>query len=90
MRSSPRFLVASRSGGNGEWVADEPDPEGSDESVSVNRSEPSRVDDGAEITVHLKVSYKTILLVIVVLDLVHLSIREIYSSSWFEQLLGLN
>jgi hypothetical protein len=89
MRSSPNCLVVSRSGGNGEWHADEPDPEGSDKSVSIRRSERPGSSDGAEVTVHLKVGYKTVLLVVVVLDLVHLSIREIYSSSWFEQLLGL-
>jgi len=47
-------------------------------------------DDGAEINVHVRVGYKTVLLVVVVFDFVHLSIREIYSAGWFEQLLGLS
>jgi hypothetical protein len=44
--------------------------------------------DGAEFTVHLKVGYKTVLLVVVIFDLVHLSIREIYSSGFAEQVLS--
>jgi hypothetical protein len=89
MRSSPRFLVASRSGGDDGWDSDKPPPEGEGQSFSIHRPERPLGDEGAEVTVHLKVSYKTILLVVVVLDFLHLSIREIYSSSWFEQLLGL-
>jgi hypothetical protein len=89
MRSSPSFLVVSRSGEDGEWRPDEPDPEGKDKSVTIRRSERPRNDDGAEVTVHLKVGYKTVLLVVVVFDLIHLSVREIYNSSWIEQLLGL-
>jgi hypothetical protein len=89
MRSSPKFLVESRSGGNGEWSPDKPDPEGSDKSVSFRRSE--RLDeqnDGAEVTVHLKVGYKTVLLVVIVFDLVHLSVRELWNASFVEQLFG--
>lgn len=81
--------MVSRSGGNGEWVPEESDPEGSDKSVTVRRSEHPRGDNGAEITVHLRVGYKVVLLTVVVFDLVHLSLRELVNASWFEQLLGL-
>jgi len=90
MRSSPRFLVASRSGGNGEWHSDKPDPEGSDKSVTIHRSERPGSGDGAEIAVRLKIGYKTVLLVVVVFDFIHLSFREITNAAWFEQLLGLS
>jgi hypothetical protein len=90
MRSSPNSLVESRSGGNGEWTPDEPDPKGSDKSVSIRRSERSGSDDSAEITVNLKVGYKVVLLIVVVFDLVHLSIRELINSSWIEQMFGLS
>jgi hypothetical protein len=82
--------VVSRSGGNGGWSADEPSPEGEDKSVSIRRSEPPGRGDGAEINVRLRVGYKTVLLVVVVFDLVHLSFRELFNSSWVEQLLGLS
>ena len=58
MRSSPSSLVENRSGGNGEWRPDEPDPKGSDKSVTIRRFERPPPDDGAEVTVHLKVGYK--------------------------------
>jgi hypothetical protein len=90
MRSSPKFLVASRSGGNGEWSPDEPPPEGGDKSVTIRRSESARAGDGAEVTVHLKIGYKTVLLIVVVFDLVHLSLREFFNASWVEQILGLS
>jgi hypothetical protein len=90
MRSSSSFLAENRSGGNGEWTPDPPDPKGKDKSVSIRRSEhPLPSDDGAEVTVHLKVGYKTVLLVVVVFDLVHLSMRELVNATWFEQMLGL-
>jgi hypothetical protein len=89
MRSSPNSLVESRSGGNGEWSPDQPDPKGSDKSVTIRRSERPDSGEGAEVTVHLKVGYKTILLVVVIFDLVHLSVRELVNTTWFEQLLGL-
>jgi len=77
----------SRSGENGEWSADEPDPEGPDKSVTIRRAERPEPGDGAEIAVRLKVGYKTVLLVVVVFDFVHLSFREIVNTSWFEHLL---
>ena len=89
MRSSPSSLVENRSGGNGEWRPDEPDPKGSDKSVTIRRFERPPPDDGAEVTVHLKVGYKTVLLVVVVFDLVHLSVRELINTTWFENLFGL-
>jgi len=65
----------------------EPNSEESGEKVSFRRPEPPDRDDGAEISVRLKVGYKTVLLVVVVFDLVHLSIRELINTSWFEHLL---
>lgn len=88
MRSSPRSLAENRSGGNGEWTPDKSDPEGSDKSVSISRSELPRADDGADITVRLKIGYKTVLLVVVVFDLIHLSMRELVDSSWIQNLFG--
>jgi len=44
-------------------------------------------DGGAEVSVRLKVGYKTVLLVVVIFDFVHLSFREIVNTSWFEHLL---
>jgi hypothetical protein len=81
--------VENRSGGNGEWSPDEPDPKGSNKSVSIRRSERPAPEDGAEVTVHLKVGYKTVLLVVVIFDLVHLSVRELVNATWFEELFGL-
>lgn len=90
MRSSPRFLAENRSDGHEGWVPDEPDPEGSDKSVSIRRAEPPRMDDGADITVRLKVGYKTVLLVVVVFDLIHLSVRELVDSGPIRNFLGLD
>jgi len=87
MRSSPRFLVASRSGENDGPSEDNSGLEGPKVSPVVHRSEHPRPDDGAEVTVHLKVGYKTVLLVVVVFDFIHLSLRELVNSSFVEQLL---
>nr|QDH88894.1 MAG: hypothetical protein H2RhizoLitter494206_000003 [Leviviridae sp.] len=87
MRSSPSFLVESRSGGDGEQNSDEPGPKGPDKSLSIHRPERPEPGDGAEVSVRLKVGYKTVLLVVVVFDFVHLSFREIVNTSWFEHLL---
>jgi hypothetical protein len=46
-------------------------------------------ESGAEVTVHLKVSYKTVLLVVVVFDIAHTSLREIFSSNLIENLFSL-
>jgi hypothetical protein len=90
MRSSPRFLVASRSGEDDDRHPTEPVSKEQDTKVSVRHSERSGTDDGAEVTVHLKVGYKTVLLVVVIFDLVHLSVRELINSSWIENFLGLS
>jgi len=82
--------VASRSGEEDSVQVGEQLPEGGRSSPGSRLLGHSDSDSGAEITVHLKLGYKTVLLVVVVFDLVHLSIREIYSASWFEQLLGLS
>jgi hypothetical protein len=78
--------VESRSGGDDQRNSDKSDPKGPDASLSVSRLERPREGDGAEVTVHLKVGYKTVLLVVVVFDLVHLSLREAFNATWFEQL----
>lgn len=88
MRSSLRFLAASRSGGNGEWVPDESKAEAEDKSISIRRSEHPGGGDGADVTIRVKVGFKTILLVVVIFDLVHLSIREILDFTFIENLLG--
>ena len=48
----------------------------------VLRSALQKDDGGAEITVHLKVSYKTILLAVVIFDVIHLSLREFIDAGW--------
>jgi hypothetical protein len=78
--------VESRSGGDDRQSSDKPSPKGPDASISVSHPERPREGDGAEVTVHLKVGYKTVLLVVVVFDLVHLSLRELVNATWFEQL----
>jgi len=79
----------SRSGGDDKHLREKPTPEGGGLSVSASRPGSHGEDDGAEVTVHLKVGYKTVLLVVVIFDFIHLSFREITNASWFEQLLGL-
>jgi hypothetical protein len=79
--------VESRSGGSDEQPSsDKSDPKGPDASVDFRRSERPREGDGAEVTVHLKVGYKTVLLVVVIFDLVHLSLREVVDATWFQNL----
>lgn len=90
MRSSPKFLVESRSGESDSRKDEGSLPEGRNSSLSVSRSERPRTDDGAEINVRLRVGYKTVLLAVVIFDLVHLSLRELINASWFEQLFGLS
>jgi len=80
--------VVSRSGEN-DGSEGGPNPEGKGTRLHFRHPERPGEDDGAEVTVHLKVSYKTLLLVVVVFDLVHLSLREFFDASWFQQLLGL-
>jgi len=46
-------------------------------------------DEENEFTVHLRVGYKTVLLVMVVFDFLHLSIREIVDTNVIEHLLGV-
>jgi hypothetical protein len=89
MRSSPSFLVESRSGGDDEQVVEPSVLKDQMALFSVRRPERPQPDDGAEIAIRLKVGYKTVLLVVVVFDLVHLSLRELIHATWFEQLLGL-
>jgi len=90
MRSSPKFLVASRSGkGEGQDVTSEKAPERVVKLVSGLRSgRPDRA-DGIDADVRLKVGFKTILLVAIVFDLINNSTRELLGSTWIEKLLGL-
>jgi hypothetical protein len=76
--------VANRSG---EHVSSSPEPKGSGRGIRAKRL--GSPEDGFEATVHLKVSYKTVVLVAVVFDIIHLSIRELFSSSLGEQFLSL-
>jgi|SwirhirootsSR2_FD_contig_123_28409_length_1778_multi_3_in_1_out_0_3 hypothetical protein len=46
-----------------------------------------REDNGAEVTVHLKVGYKTILLAVVLFDVVHLSVRELIDADWMSNII---
>jgi len=80
--------VESRSGKVGEDSA-APTLKGARAALSYRRPGQPSDSDGAEVTVHLKVGYKTVLLVVVVFDLVHLSVRELFNSSFIEQLLGI-
>jgi hypothetical protein len=85
-------LVASRSGGD-EGVENPTEAESNDKasfgSSFLRLARPPGDEDGAEVTVHLKVGYKTVLLVVVVFDLVHLSIRELFGSGFVGQLASL-
>lgn len=90
MRSSPNYLVVSRSGGDVVPDSAEPSSEEVGNAIRVRRPQRPGMGDGAEVTVHLKVGYKTVLLVVVVFDLIHLSFREVINSSLIEHLwLGL-
>jgi len=79
--------VVSRSGGDDPAVREATDPKGLEASRLVGRLERPRGGDGAEIAIRLKVGYKTVLLVVVVFDLVHLSLREIINTNLVEHLL---
>jgi hypothetical protein len=84
MRSSPSFSVASRRGAEGEPPQAD-DPKGS----KLKRlTLPRQTDDHNELTINLKVGYKTVLLIVVVFDLVHTSIRELVNSEMIMNLLG--
>jgi hypothetical protein len=69
-------------------VANRSDAHASDESLPSQdekhrlRAALEREDNGAEVTVHLKVGYKTILLAVVLFDVVHLSVRELIDADW--------
>lgn len=86
MRSSPKLLVVSRSEGNGQ-SPESHEPEGSERSrISIrSRRDP---DENNEIAIRIRVSYKTLLLVIVIFDVLHRSINLVIDSSFFENLLG--
>jgi hypothetical protein len=76
-------LVASRSDGDG---FDGPDDVSSEEPKSKGltiRSGRPDGEEGAEFTVHVKLGYKAILLVVVFFDLIHLSVREIINRDLF-------
>jgi hypothetical protein len=81
-------LVVSRSDGDGGSLDEQSGPEGSGRKLEVHHSEPPRGGDGAEINVRLRVGYKTVLLVVVVFDIVHLSLREFVDWTVVENFLG--
>jgi hypothetical protein len=87
MRSSPKFLVASRSGGDVPDTSQDSSPEGLETPRVSGHLERPRGGDGAEIAVRVAVGYKTVLLVVVIFDLVHLSLREILNTNLVEHLL---
>jgi len=74
--------VASRSS---EHTSDESTP--SQEAKHRVRAALEREDNGAEVTVHLKVGYKTILLAVVLFDVVHLSVRELIDADWMSNII---
>jgi len=86
MRSSPSSLVESRSSGDVQGGVGKVDPKGPSKLLHLKRPDHTGKDDGAEVTVHLRVGYKTVLLVVVIFDLVHLSVRELLHTGWLEQL----
>jgi hypothetical protein len=75
-------LVASRSSG-----PDSSDSTPSQGRVSRSRAALQKEDNGAEVTVHLKVGYKTILLGVVIFDVVHLSLREFIDADWMSNII---
>jgi hypothetical protein len=75
-------LVASRSDAH---ASDDPLPE--KEGKHRVRAALEREDNGAEVTVHLKVGYKTILLAVVLFDVVHLSVRELIDADWMSNII---
>jgi hypothetical protein len=77
MRSSPSCWVVSRSGSREEPFPFLHPPEGGVNNVSGS-SRDGRIDmndDG--LTIYLKIDYKVLLLVLVILDIVHTSLSEI-------------
>jgi hypothetical protein len=76
MRSSPNFLVVSRKDLSNEgWVGHE--SEDSEADPSHVRPSSFQVDENEGLTFYLKVDYKVVLIVVVILDLVHFSLNEI-------------
>jgi len=70
-------LVASRSGELASPATDKVGPRGPTKLERVVRAVRPGGDDGAEVSVHLKVGYRTVLLVAVVFDLISTSSREL-------------
>lgn len=75
--------MASRSDGDeSDGLKPTPSEEGKGLKLTA-RSEESDRGDGAEFTIHLKLGYKSILLVVVFFDIIHLSVREIINRDLF-------
>lgn len=75
--------MASRSDGDeSESLKPTPSEEGKGVKLTARSGEPDG-EDGAEFTVHLKLGYKSILLVVVFFDIIHLSVREIVNRDLF-------
>jgi hypothetical protein len=75
--------VANRSDEDGERQNGESNPEGKPKPEAVIRSSVPGGSEGAEFTVHVKLGYKALLLVIVIFDLISLSLREIIERDLF-------
>lgn len=86
MRSSPSFLAVSRS----EEEARAGSTDRREESRKSSRiTRPLRqMDELNSLEVHLKVGYKTVLLVVVLADLIHTSLQEVVDVGIIQQLLG--
>lgn len=75
--------MANRSDEDGPKPAKLTNPEGEEgKAIKVRSGDPGG-EEGAEFTVHVKLGYKAILLVVVFFDLIHLSVREIINRDLF-------
>lgn len=76
--------MANRSDEGGERQNGKDNPEGKSKPQAVIRSSASHErEDGAEFTVHVKLGYKSVLIVVVLFDLISLSMREIMERDLF-------
>jgi hypothetical protein len=82
MRSSPKFLVVSRSEDSDRPFDPQP-PEGGER---LEWARPNRRDavEFNELDIRLKVSYKTVLLVFVLFDVLHKAINVVFDTSLVE------
>jgi len=84
MRSSPKFLVVSRSEEDQRNSASTPSEEG----VEARGAVPRRDDvEFNELNIQLRISYKTLLLCFVLFDVLHKSINVLVDTELFQQLI---